>query len=189
MCWSPFKDFMSGISLGIFSWCHWILLILSFSLHPRLKNKTKQKTPERMRRGKCQWPPYIKPFLFLRYASSSSVVYFIHSSTSLDVTTCRYKWWKWAFSKGCLAFRHRVRSSAKWEGLSIEPLLPHMEMSQFGHLAKMPPMWGVFGDVPLDENRGHAGEIISLTGLGLPLCSAVEAGGGGWGERSLGILA
>lgn len=98
-----------------------------------------------MRRGKCQWPPYIKPFLFLRYASSSSVVYFIHSSTSLDVTTCRYKWWKWAFSKGCLAFGYRVRSSAKWEGLSIEPLLPHMEMSQFGHLAKMPPVWGVLG--------------------------------------------
>lgn len=44
---------------------------------------------------------------------SSSVVYFIHSSTSLDVTTCRYKWWKWAFSKGCLAFGYRVRSSAK----------------------------------------------------------------------------
>lgn len=30
-----------------------------------------------------------------------------------------------------------------------------------------------FGDVPPDENRGHAEEIISLTGLGLPLCSAV----------------
>lgn len=76
-----------------------------------------------MRRGKCQWPPYIKPFLFLRYASSSSVVYFIHSSTSLDVTTCRYKWWKWAFSKGCLAFRHRVSQVRRAQHRATTP--PH----------------------------------------------------------------
>ncbi|TWW65163.1 hypothetical protein D4764_21G0000630 [Takifugu flavidus] len=71
-----------------------------------------------------------------------------------------------------LSLRDRVRSSAIWKELGVEPLLLRVERSQMrwlGHLVRMPPgrlPGEVLGHVPPVgdpwEDPGHVGETVSL---------------------------
>ncbi|MEQ2221752.1 hypothetical protein ILYODFUR_018866 [Ilyodon furcidens] len=87
--------------------------------------------------------------------------------------------------------RDRVRRLAIQEGLGVEPLLLHIVKNQafVSNAPLMPLSRGVSGTSHWEKAQDMLDTLCIPSGIGTPWAPPRRAGGGVWGEGSLGVSA